>query len=96
MSSAEWEPGPSIVMPKRPESVKWELMAEAESTNSYCCIRLVMARQYMPLPGPPELKAVALPMSVDGSLKCALAVRRDEDTPLQRSFVRSRIYEKNR
>jgi hypothetical protein len=51
-------------MPKRPESVKWLLMQEAESMKSFLCIRLVTARQYIPFPGPPELNAVAEPMIV--------------------------------
>lgn len=53
-----------MLIPKRPESVKLELMQEAESTNPFYCMRLVTARQYMPLPGPPEEKAVAEPMRV--------------------------------
>lgn len=63
-SSAEWDPGPSTLIPKRPESVKWELMHEAPSMNPCCYIRLVTALQYMPLPGPPEENAVADPMRV--------------------------------
>jgi hypothetical protein len=39
-------------------------MVEAESTKSFYCIMLVTARQYIPLPGPPEEKAVADPMMV--------------------------------
>ena len=31
--SAEWEPAPSIVIPKRPESVKLLLMPPTESTK---------------------------------------------------------------
>ena len=64
ISSAECDPGPSMDIPKRPESVKWELMELAESTKLYYCIRLVTERQYMPLPGPPEEKAVAEPRRV--------------------------------
>ena len=52
-----------MVIPKRPESVKWELMAEAPSTKLFFYIKLVMALQCMPLPGPPEEKAVADPIS---------------------------------
>ena len=62
MSSYEWDPGPSICMPKSPESVKWVFTAEAPSTKLCLCIRLVMALQYIPLPGPPEEKPVALPI----------------------------------
>jgi len=40
------------------------LMAEAESTKLFFCIKLVIALQYIPFPGPPELKAVADPRRV--------------------------------
>ena len=41
MSSAEWDPGPSIFIPKSPESVKCELITEAESTKSLYFIKLL-------------------------------------------------------
>ena len=53
-----------MVMPKRPESEKWVLMPETPSTKLYFCIKLVMARQYIPFPGPPVEKLVAFPIRV--------------------------------
>ena len=35
-----------------------------KQSKLFFCIRLVMALQYMPFPGPPELKAVAEPRRV--------------------------------
>ena len=69
INSAECEPGPSTVIPKIPLSVKWELIEEAESTKSCYCIMFVTARQYIPLPGPPELKAVHEPSNVFATWK---------------------------
>lgn len=64
INSYEWDPGPSIVRPNNPESEKWELIAEAPSTKLCFCIRLVMALQYIPFPGPPDEKLVAFPIKV--------------------------------
>jgi hypothetical protein len=64
INSCEWDPGPSIVIPNNPESEKCELIEEAPSTKLYFYIRLVMALQYIPLPGPPDEKLVALPIKV--------------------------------
>merc|ERR1740139_467145 len=72
-SSAEWEAGPSTFMPKRPESVKWLLMAEAELTNACCCIMFVTARAYIPFPGPPLENPVADPTRVFMTWKAAMS-----------------------
>ena len=63
-NSKECEPGPYKFIPKRPESVKWLPITLAESTKLFFYIKLVTARQYIPLPGPPELNDVALPIKV--------------------------------
>lgn len=52
------------MIPNSPESVKWLPITLAESIKLCFYIKFVTARQYMPLPGPPELNAVALPIKV--------------------------------
>lgn len=53
-----------MLIPKRPESEKWWLIADAESTKLCLYMRLVIALQYIPLPGPPDEKLVAFPIRV--------------------------------
>lgn len=64
ISSYEWDPGPSMLIPNNPESEKLELREEAPSMKLCFYIRLVIALEYIPLPGPPAEKLVAFPIKV--------------------------------
>jgi hypothetical protein len=63
-NSYECDPGPSILIPKSPESEKCELRPDAPSTKLCLYIRFVIALQYIPLPGPPDENDVAFPINV--------------------------------